>query len=515
MRIQDFSNRRELVTALEAARKKQERNEPVSVLFGGYDQPLEVYPASVRNHPRGGVLLAGRFNDRDALFILGKETIRVMNEFDGEIILHHSDFSVKKCRWTRGNTLRLRELFSEIAPSSGQNGKVSISFGDVLGHAGRAQLLAFKGKADPAFSRQCIHQLEELEIHPLDALDTVTRTVFQEGYDGGYSAEACRLTTPDQVRTMLHAGYTRFSMETSGPIRFALRSKPKKELLESMFDVPWIGLKDKFELLFHRYKGIRIDLGPVRLSKQDGEQQETMILLPGEAEILAAIRILSGIIFDVIEMEKVLVEEGKREDVILELSFAHPEGALTPFELYYLVTELHRHDIRLDFVAPGDLSPEYWAVARITGLRGLSGELRHLDGIPRETETSGLRFHGVVGDISYLTAVQCMARMEPGLFREIWTLSRNVLEKVREESGLDLPIQKIPPDKEYSDDDLPELLSMEWSDLFLKHTMDEVFARKDEQGKRFLRTAVFEFIKKNEPDYTDALLERYREVTGR
>jgi hypothetical protein len=311
---------------------------------------------------------------------------------------------------------------------------------------------------------------------------------------------------------MLDAGYTRFSMEPSGPTLFSFREKPKNELLGSMFEVPWIRLRDKFELMFHRYKGIRADLVPVKLSGEDDELQEPMVLMPGEAEILAAIRMLSGVIIDVIEMEKVLVEEGKREDVILELSFARSDGALTPFELFYLMTELHRHDIRVDFIAPGELTPGHWAVARSTGLRGLSGELRHLASIPHQTY--GFRFHAVVEDISYLTALHCIARSEPALFRELWTHSRYVLEQVKQESGLDLPIQKIPSEKECSDDELPVLLALEDAEPFLRHTMGEVFAMKDDHGKRFLRAAVIDFIRKHEEDYTQALLERYGEING-
>ncbi len=509
MTIENFSNRRELVSKLEAARKKNRKNDPVSVRFPGEERSLEVYPASVRNHPKGGVLLSGRYNDRDALFVLGRENLRVMKEYDGEFILRHSDFAVMKCRWSRTTARKIREDFPQYSPISGEKGQVSISFGDVLGHAAKAQLRAFKDKAELAFSRQCFHQLEKLDIHPEDALDVVTRTVFQEGYEGGYAAEACHLTTPEQVRTMLDAGYTRFSLEPSGQMLFSWREKPKKELLESMFEVPWVELRDKFELMFNRYKGNRIDLGPVRFSEDD-EQNEPVIIMPGEAEILAAIRMFSEIIIQVIGMEKVMVEEGRRDDLVLEISFARSEGALTPFELFFLVTELLRHDVIIDYVAPGDLTAEHWTVARNTRLTGLSGSVDHLENIPHET--SGLKFHGVIEDISYLTAVQCMSELDPVLFREIWTHSRNVLEQVRQETELDIPIQKIPPEKDYGDENLAELISVEGAGLFLRHTMKEVFAQKDEQGRRYLRTAVLDFIKKHEQEYTDALVKRYQQI---
>lgn len=511
MTIETFSNRRDLVSRLEEAKKQDPRNEPVRVHFDGYDQPLHVYPASVRKHPKGGVLLAGRYDDRDVLFILGKESIRVMKEYDGKIILRHSDFSVKKCRWTRGVAEKIRKDFPVFAPSSEQKGQVSLSFGDILGLGGKAQLRIFKGRADLAFSRQCVHQLEKLDIHPLDAIDAITRTIFQEGYEEGYFAEACHITTPDEMRAMLSAGYTRFSLELSSPTLLSAREKPKKELLASMFELPWIELRDKFELMFNRYKGNRIDLEPVRFSGDEEQQDQEMVkIMPNEAEILAAIRMLGGIIIQIEQMEKVLMDEGRRDDVILEVSFARSEGTLTPFELYFLVSELLRHDVRLDYVAPGEPEAAHWAVAHNTRLTGLSGALSHLDNIPHVA--SGLRFHGVVEDISYFTAMQCISENDAGLFRQIWTHSRNVLEQVKEESGLDLNIQRFPSHKEYADEDLPKLLEKEHAGLFLNHTMTEVFAKKDDQGRRYLRTAVFDFLRKYESEYTDALAIRYQEI---
>jgi tagaturonate epimerase len=507
MTIENVLNRRDLVLKLETARQKDASNEPVSVLFSNVDHPLQVYPHSVHRHPKGGVFLSGRFNDRDALFILGKEDLRVMKEIDGDIVIRHSDFSVMKCRWTRSAARKLRDDFPRYAPTARQDGRVSVAFGDVLGFAGKAQLRAFEGKASLAFSRQCIHQLEALDIHPEDAIDAVTRTIFQEGYKRGYAAEACHLDEPEHVRTMLDAGYTRFSLEPSTPSLFSLREKSKSELLESVLDVPWIELRDKFELMFHRYNGIRVDLGPVRFA-DDEEPQESVILMPGEADVLAAIGMLGEVIARIVAMERVLVEAGHRDDLILEISFARSEGALTPFELYFLVTELFRHDVRVDFVAPGELTPEHWAVARHTQLSGLSGPIHHIDAIPHET--SGLRFHGVLQDISYVTAMQCIAESAPDLFREIWSHSRSLLEQVREESGLELPVHKIPPDKDVADGELKELLSVEDADLFLRHTMRGIFSKKDEHGRRYLRAEIMDFIRKHESEYTNALVEGYK-----
>ena len=99
-------------------------------------------------------------------------------------------------------------------------------------------------------------------------------------------------------------------------------------------------------------------------------------------------------------------------------------------------------------------------------------------------------------------------------FQEDLEVFRNVLEQVREESGSNIAIQKIPPEKDYADADLAELVSTEDAGIFLRHTMEKVFAQKDKQGKRYLRTAVFDFIRKHESEYTDALVKRYGRIAG-
>ncbi len=511
-KIEGFSNRRELVRRLESVGDRSNSNDLVRIILDDQEKVLLVYPASVRKFSRGGVFMAGKFNDRNALFILGGESLRVMQEYDGNVIHRQSDFVVMKCRWSRSVAKKIREDFPYCAPTNEQSGQISIAFGDVLGLAGKAQLLAFKGKANLAFSRQCIHQLRRLDMHPEDARDAVTWTIFSEGYEGGFAAEACHLTTPEDLKVMLDAGYTRFSIEPFIEPLYSIREKPKIELLEAVLEIPWIELHDKFELMFYRYKGNRIDLGPIYFS-DDGEQPESRVIIPNETEVLAAIRMLGEIIIQVDEMERVLVMEDRRDDVVLEVSFARTKGSLTPFELFFLITELLRRDIQPDFIAPGEeITQEHWLVARQTRITGLSGPVDKLTDVP--DETSGLRFHGVVEDISYLTALECIAVKEPGLFRNIWAQSRNVLEKVKEEFNLNLSIQKFPPEKEYADGDLPKLLQLKHADLFIKYTMSEVFAKKDEQGRRFLRLAVYDFIRKHESDYTDALVKRYQDSLG-
>ena len=506
MKIEKFSTRRELVSKIEQAAKTTDST-PVVISLGAGKGDLEVYPASMRSNPKGGVFIAGKFNLRIALFILGSETLRVMEDYEGRTIASYSDFIIKKCRWSRAVARNVRKTFPEFAPAKGDNGSKNLAFGDVLGLTGRAQLKVFSGSAGLAFSRQCIHELRELDIQPEDVMDRITFTVFQEGYQGGYAAEACHLTSKDDVQRMLDAGYTRFSIEPAEADLFDLRQKPKHELLELMFEVPWIALRDKFELMLHRYKGHRIDISAYEPSGY-AEEDEPLVIIPSESEVLAAIAMFAHVVLEMETIEEVFVREGMREHVYLDLSFDRSGGELTPFEHYFLMHELQRHDAQPDFLGPGKPDKNHWKLAHHTNIRGLSGDIRFFNESP-PTET-GLKQHGIIPDIGYITALDCMIEKKPELFRKLWDSSRNVFEEAKKEKGVQFEIHRIPESGNYEDSDLRKLLDLDHAHEFAKSTMSKVFLLKNEQGKRYFRQAVYDFLNEYEAFYIDSLVKKYQ-----
>ncbi len=510
MTITGFSNRRDLVTKLGEIKKKGD-NSPVIVSLPDGQGDLEVYPASLRRGERGGYFLAGNFNNRNALFVLGASSLKAMARYPGRDIARFSDFVIRKCRITRSVAQQLREDFPFCAPVGRQNGNISIAFGDVLGLSCKAQMLAFSGKADLIFSRQCIRQLKELEFQPEDAMDAVTWAIFQEGYEDGFAAEACQLSTPEELEEMLDAGFTRFSIEPAERCPFWLRDAPKHRLLEEMFDLPWIELRDKFELMFHRYKGMRIDLPAPEKPGQEPDK-EPLVIAPNEQEVLAAIRIFIATIHQIVAMENVLTARHCRDQVTLEVSFSRSKENLSAFEHFFVINELLRHDIQPDYIAPGEITREHRLVAFHNGGYGLSGpadKIRHI-----WKDAIAIKQHGVFPDISYITAMKCLVHINPDMFRTVWETSRNGLEEARKGKETDVKIQYIPSAAEFSDDELPELFQNDHTDAFLKLTKGVVMTARDEQGNRYLRQSIYDFLQKHESEYVRALLTVYHSWAG-
>ncbi|MDG5765996.1 tagaturonate epimerase family protein [Balneolales bacterium ANBcel1] len=513
MTISEFSNRRDLFNRLEKAAKGK-ANKPLTVILPDGQGEWEVYPKSIRKSARGGLFVAGNYNRRNALFIVGDAGLKVMERYAGRKIARIPDAIIKKCRLTRNIMRQLREDFPHCAPTGRQNGNLSIAFGDVLGMAGKAQMLAFSGTADLIFSRQCVHQLSRLELDPEDALDAVTWSVFQEGYDGGYAAEACQVTTPEDLEKMLDAGFTRFSVEPANPCLFSLREESKRNLLERMFQLPWIELRDKFELMFNRYINRRIDLPEPEKAAWPGDETERdpLVIIPSEKEVLAAMGIYAETICQVTAMEQVLVRRKCRSKVTLEVSFSRAGGNLTPFEHFFVINELFRRDVHPDYFAPGEITLEHQLVAWLNKGYGLTGEAGQvLDTIHEEFP---LTMHGIYPDISYRTALHCIVQKKPDLFRKIWETSRNRFQDVGGESLTSLKIHHIPSVKDYSDHNLAEILETPNTDDFLKVSLLVVMTDRDETGNRYLRQKLMAFLQAHEMLYTEALLETYRLWTG-
>ncbi len=517
--IEKFSSRRDLVSKIEKTRGKNDKD-PVCVLLPAKQGKLYIYPQSLKLNKKGGYFVAGLFNKRKALFILGDAPLKVMQEYEGRFILHHSDFSIKKCRWSRSVARQLRVDFPQYAPAISREEPASISFGDALGLAGRAQLQIFNEKASLAFSRQCVHKMRQLGVYPEDTLDNVTQTVFQEGYEKKYAAEACNLTTEEDIEEMLAAGYNRLSIEPAGKSMFSARDLTKKELLEEALHLPWIDLRDKFELLFHRYQGKRIEI--LTDTTEETEEEATPLeIMPSESQVLSAMNLFSRVLLHVVEMERILSTHVANDQVLLELSFMQTGEELTPFEHYFLINELSRHNVYPDFLAPGSLSEEHFLIAKHFGQYGLTGTADSLESGDGESwldvflrlserwQSHGIHLHLVYPDISYITALECIAVEQPELFGEIWDISRKRFIKAEASGYSDLKIQHIPTIDMMSDEDLKKLVHQEYSQEFLELTMPFVLNEKDHHGNRYYRKKIFDFLNDNESVYTEALMKRY------
>ncbi len=528
MNINGFQSRRDLVSRLEDA-KQYGTNLPVRIALPGREDLFKVYPASVRKSKKGGIFMAGTFNHRRALFLLGKSNLKVFGKYEGKVVYENADFVIKKCRITRTTLDQLRHDFPFCAPVGLPSGSRSLAFRDALGLAGKAQLRAFAGLAGLTMSRQCFQQIRELELHPEDALDAATWTVFQEGYEEGIAAEACHVCTVSGLRTMLQAGYTRFSIEPVDRDTGHLREATKQELLDRIIKLPWPTLRDKFELVFNRYSGKRVELGPIGSTvggtgmgsgigaeSAMGLEQKPLMITPNEGEILSSICKFSETILQIVELENVLFTEGVRDNVTLEISFARCSEELTPFEHYFLISELLRRDIQTDYIAPGSLDPEHVLLAQQSGGYGLSGNFdsrREWQLFVEESLLPGVPLHGIFPDISYMTALQCIVVDDKELFRSIWETSRNRFENVRKKSGTTLKIDHIELATDYSDDSLPKLLERPYTDAFLTITLPEIMTIRDSEGNRFLRKKLYNYLYNHEGRYTDALLAEYGRIS--
>ena len=116
-----------------------------------------------------------------------------------------------RCPLSHANAVKLRELLPFTKPVLlGIDN--ALGLGDRLGLAGPGHLRAMIGSAfSPMLAQQSIRELERTERTPEEVLDAATWAVLQEGYTGGFGADADHLKTTAHLDMMAQAGYTMFT----------------------------------------------------------------------------------------------------------------------------------------------------------------------------------------------------------------------------------------------------------------------------------------------------------------
>lgn len=509
MFIDESVKRRELASRLKKIQNQNKKNETLSVSLPGTRHAIYWYPASLSKNPKGGFFVAGRCDGKKVLFLFGRPSLPVMKDYDGKTISKHSDFIIKCCPWDAHIAKKMRLLWKSSFLADGDSG-ISYSFPDLFGYSGKAQASLISGKNKLAFFRQSVPQMAGLELDFQNSINRFTWLQFQEGKGERFFAEAADLETVEELQKLLSLGYSRFSVIPHDPSFFALRKESKKNLVDKVPAVPWIALGDKFEIMFHRYHGRNIELLPVAGPGAE-ISSSTLFFLPREEEILKAICIFGNLIVRIVEMERLLYHEGIRDQVIMDIDFSSIKPALTPFEHFFVLSELQRRDVFPDFIGPGNFSLEHQMIAGNAGIRGLSGPVSTSE-IDDKKEGIPIKKHFVFPEVSYLAAIKCMALSNPPLFRSIWRKSRNCFENAKKGKEVDVKIQHIPDVKDMDDSKLPFLFENETTNVFLSVTMEFVLKAHDAEGNRYLKNKFMDFLRYHEEVYSEALLEQYKKV---
>ncbi|MBC7093318.1 hypothetical protein H5T53_04870 [Candidatus Bipolaricaulota bacterium] len=363
------------------------------------------------------------------------------------------------CPLTPENAQALVGLVPELRPRRLPPGP-SFGFGDRIGLATPGHIRACAGaRAFPVLAQQSVREnartgrtLEDVLVHAIFG-------AFQEGYQGGFGADADHVK---EVEDALHAadlGYTFFTCDPSDHA-VAVERLPLAEVAKRFRSLP------DADRLRREYLGREfiLDKGALRFTEEDLAR--------------AAVKYSRAVAFAV-EMYRALVAR-LPHGFDFELSVDETETPTTPLEHLFLALELRRHDVALASLAPrfpgamekavdwrGD--PVHFrrelrahlAIARAFGPYRLSlhsgSDKFSLYPILAE-EADGL-WHVKTAGTSYLVALEVVARVAPPLFRRVVRLSLDRFPEDRKSYHLSADLRRLPVLEGRPDERLLELLA--------------------------------------------------------
>jgi len=467
---------------------------------------LSVYPASVCE--RDGVRYClGRRGAERFLCTVGQGPIRGQKagELEGRpVILAPAERRIAEA---------LRSVFPWCAPRL-IGLAPSIGLGDRLGLATPGHIRAVRGSGLACvLAQQSIREMARTGRTPRDVMDDATWGVFQEGFREGFGSDADHLQRLEDVDHTVPAGFTMYTIDPGEHVDDGAEAADAQTLRHRYERLDFEGLETSPGELRRAYVGRSFPL--VGGGEVDFDE---------EAFLRAAVK-YGGAIAHTVRMSRRLAE-AVRGPLELEVSVDETESPTTPAEHYFLAAEMRRLGVQwvslaprfvgrfekgVDYIGPLDgfrrAFARHVAVMRTLGPYKLSvhSGSDKFSIYPVVAELSDGLFHVKTAGTSYLAALEVIARVEPGLFREILDFARERYEADKATYHVSADVRRVPPADALKDAELPELVHEFHARQVLHVTFGSVLTA--DGGRRFagrIRTALNE----NEELHYGVLAER-------
>ncbi len=364
------------------------------------------------------------------------------------------------CPLTPENAAALMGLFPELRPQRLPGGP-SFGFGDRIGLATPGHVRALRGsRVFPVLAQQSVRENSRTGRTFAGVLSDAVFGAFQEGYTGGFAADADHLKSIDDALEAAELGYTFFTCDPSDHIPKVDRL-PEREIKRRFSTHPRAGeLREEYADKNFYIPG----LGRIWFS---------------ETELARIVLKYSGVIDFAARMYHA-IKEKLGDGFDFEVSIDETESPTSPLEHFFIVRELQKRDVEVSSLAPrfsgslekavdykGDLEVfrrdlrAHVAIARALGGYRISlhSGSDKFSLYPLFKQEAGDLFHVKTAGTSYLVALEVVAEAEPELFREIYRFSLERFAEDRATYHLSTDLSRLPDPSALGDTGLASLLS--------------------------------------------------------
>lgn len=423
------------------------------------------------------------------------------------------------CELTPANASALRSSVPLTKPTTVGNCN-SFGFGDRLGNAGAAHLRSLGDSGFmPILAQQSIRELDRTRRTASEVMDAATWAVLQQGYTGGYGADADHLKTFADIDRMMQAGFTMYTIDPSDHVDNRVVEMDEKALQKAFWELPWEKLSDNPDAFLKRYEDVTFALN-----------YDITLHVSRQAALQAAVK-YGRVILHTLEMSRYLKNTYAQCESEMELSVDETPHPTTPEEHLIIASELKRLDVALVSLAPrfcgdfekgidfkGDIEEfkrEYLlhqGIAAVYGgyklsIHSGSDKFQIYDAIGKLGVGT---VHVKTAGTSYLEALRAVAQTAPELLREIFAFSLERFETDRKTYHISAEVKKLADPDSYSDDELPGLLDNDDARQVFHVTFGSVLTESIPRSGITFRNRIMEVLRENEDVYEDCLYRHFR-----
>lgn len=501
------------------------------------NRPVKVYSYSVIRE-NSCVFFLIREKDERKLVILYPQTGSDASCRDftaeewGELKAEGKVFRYQVCPCNHLNASLLRERFSFTRPMV-MGLTPAIGMGDRIGLTTPGHIRAAKKfGVFPVLAQQSIREMTRTSRSPQEVIDDVSWAVFQEGYYGGFAADADHLKTEEDINETFRAGFTMYTIDPSDYVNNRADEYDMDTLRKRFRKLPWNELGCREDEYFRRYLGREF-----KLSAPDEKHFLTLKL--SEEELLRAAVKYSASIAHTAKLVRHLVKLFNGNKFDLEVSVDETETPTSPLEHPFIALELRRLNVRVQGLAPrfvgsfekaidyiGDLNEfertfrDHTLIARLCGPYKLSvhSGSDKFSIYPIMGKLAGNMIHLKTAGTSYLEALRVVPRHNPSLFREIIRYGFGCFERDRRTYHISTELSMIPDPKDVADEELEETFLKRNSGRQLLHvTFGSILTAKTADGKWKFRNRIREILVNHEEEFYETIavhFERHIQALG-
>jgi hypothetical protein len=446
-----------------------------------------VYPFSI-NEAENTLVFMAKKEDGDCLIAVGEN----QDFFTGELRTAGNKTYVE-APLNHQNAVRLRKIFPFTAPTNVLQKQRTFGVGDRLGIACPGHIKVFKEyDAYPVFAQQSIRELRLTNRTFADVLDSVTFSVYREGYKFGFGADGDHLKKAEEVEDALNNGFTMITLDCSEHIRSSGATTSLPEELKAIY------LGKTFTV-------------------------EGMDIVFDVDELKQDLWIYGSAIDFVITIYREYIK--KNNGINFEISIDETQTPTTPAQHFFVANELIRRGVKMDTVAPRFCGEFQKGIDYIGDIKQFEEELKVHAAIARHfgyklsihsgsdkfsifpligKYTQG-QFHVKTAGTNWLEAMRVIAGIAPGLYREIHQYALEVFDDARKYYHITPNLERIPKLADLKDEELVNLFLMNDARQLIHITYGHILNARDENGNYRFRDQLYRLWFKNQEVYAHAL----------